>query len=520
MNKLIYLYLRWVKGIALPRDLIEFTVQRYASRPAVRDGNICMTYRQLFNRAQKLADALSCTGMAKGDRLGILIYNSYHYFEIRIATYLTGIVLVPLGRDLSLDAVRSICQDCEVKSLIYHPSLWPNPHKDLGPDTPMENAYPVTGQKEGSYEHLLKRGKIINPQTPLEPDDLASINFSSGTTGRPKGIELTQTNWITSFYQYLLNSRASLKTGFVFLHVIPLATAGSTAVLPCFAKGALSVVTNDFDPEKTVRLINDYQVARLFLPSSWFIGFLNYCRKTRTRLPSLKGITVGTAPLAAEKLKAGIAHFGPIIEIGYGMAEILPPLFLLSARDYSVKGQVRSGRLDTVGRRLKGVEARIVDENKQPLAVGARGRIAVKSPTIARGYLNRPGLTRAHFDKGWFYSDDYGCLDKEGYLRVLGRRQDILRGKKGDRLYFAREIDEALQRHQDITESCVYQNAAGQVTACVSVKDAGAAPEPETIRRFCRDALPDFLVPDKIMICEKLPLKTTGKLDKEKLLNK
>ncbi len=510
-NKLIYFFLRYINGIALPRDLIRFAVKRYADAVAVVDGQVEVTYKELYLRAVKLADALTKANINKGDRLGILIYNCRHYFEIRLATYLAGIVLVPLSRDLSGEDIILIANDCAIKAFIYHAPLLEGRMEALKEKT-LIGFYLSIDETENAYEHFLAQGKPVVPNIPLAPDDLASINFSSGTTGRPKGIQLSQKNWLASFYQYLLNSQVALKTHFSFLHIIPLATAGSTAVLPCFAKGAKSIITNDFDAGKIVSLINARQITRVFLTPSWFIALLEYCRTKAIRLPSLEGIIVGTAPLASQRLKEGIEYFGPIIEIGYGMAEILPPLFLLNANDYWEKGMVKEEKLSSVGKQLKGVEVKIVDANRQILTDNQVGEIVLKSKTISQGYGNNEDLTKVHYKDGWFYSDDFGYLDEEGYLFVLGRRRDVIKGD-ADQMHFAREVEEILHTHANILEASVYLDDAQLIQARISLRDKSQKLSEKEIQEFCKNKLPDSLIPVKIVICQQQPTKTTGKID-------
>lgn len=511
-NILTYTYLRHIKGIRLPKELILFALKRYEKLTAIIDGNNEITYGQLYQRSTKLANALLASGIKKGEKLGLLIYNCPEYFEIRIATYLTGIVLVPLSRDLSMEDLIVIANDCGITSLICHPEILSTDLEKLTTATRIKTVIPITEDNEG-YGSFLQKGKEGLPTMDISPEDLASINFSSGTTGRPKGIMLTHANWMKSFYNYLLNAQTSMKTNFTFLHIIPLATAGSTAVLPCMAKGARNIITNDFNAKKVVSLIKKYKVARIFLPSSWFINFLIHCKKNHLHFDSLEGIIVGTAPLAGEKLKEGIEHFGPIIEVGYGMAEILPPLFLLNRSQYMKDGKIQNHVLSSVGKQLKGVDVKIVDKDMIECPRNEIGKIALKCPTISQGYFNNPELTAIHYQDDWFCSNDYGYLDEKGYLFIMGRAQDILL-ETNSSINFSRQPEEILHQHPNVKEACIVDSYQ-TLTALISLKEATRIVTETELKDFCKNKLPESLIPDKIIFCDELPTKTTGKWDIE-----
>lgn len=518
-NRLIQIYLRRIKGLSLPRDLIRYAVKRNHNKIAVVDGKREISYDKLFERAKRLANGLLKLGLNKGDKLAILIYNCQEYFELRIATYLTGIVLVPLSWDLDLEDIIFILDDCEVKTFIYHPQILADKIEGIKENTQVRDFIPILKIKEsGSYEDLVSQARAHVSKVKLKEDDLASINFSSGTTGRPKGVMLTQKNWSASFYNCLLNANMSLDEEVVLLHAIPFATAGSTVVLPSIAKGMKNIILDKFNLERIVCLIDEYKVTSLFLTPGWFISLLDFCRRKDAKLASLRGIIVGTDPLPAEKLKEGIDFFGPIIEIGYGMAEVLPPLCLLCSRDYLVKGKLNEANLLSVGVTLKGVRLKIIDEEGRQVPLGERGRIVLESATLSQGYWNNPELTQRHYKDGFFYSNDFGYMDEEGYLYILGRKRDILK-KDNEGIIFAREIEEVLHRHPEILEAFVFGIDKGKIAACVSLRGDSKDVTPEELIKFCVDRLEKGKAPKTITVLSELPKNASGKIDRKLMKN-
>lgn len=495
---------------------MEFAFQRNAGKIAVIDGNRQVTYAEFNQRAKKLANALLSLSLKKGDKLGLLIYNCQEYFEIRAAAYFTGIILVPLVWDLELEDIAYILNDCRVRALIYHPSALKEALGIIKQSTRVENFIPITENKEkGSYEDLLNKASPDAPKVKIEINDLASINFSSGTTARPKGVLLAQKNWMNSFYNYLRNSPKARQGERVILHVLSFATAGGAAFLPVSFLGAKNIILDRFDSEKATALILKHKVNTIFASPSILISLLDYCQNNNLKLP-LNAIVVGTEIMPQEKFKQAIEFFGPIIQESYGMVEVLPPLSLLCSKNYLSDGQILKQRLTSCGKMLKGVRVKIVDENGRKLPMGETGRVALGSSTLAQGYLNNLKLSKFAFRKGWFYSEDFGYLDKEGYLYILGRKSDSI-NRNGETI-FARQIEEVLHRHQSVLGVSVLFGD-NNIYAFVSLKKTATNISPEDLMKFCKDNLSLDKVPLRVKILAEIPINASGKTDR-KLLKK
>lgn len=505
-NCLTKFYLQKIRRLILPRDLIQYAAKKHAAKIAAVDGEREITYGRLYERAKKFANTLIGLGIYKDGKLAVLLYNCQEYFEIRIAAYLTGIVLVPIIWDMEPKDIISILNGCDVKALIYDPEI------SMDISTIKEKTHVKHFIEIVSYEELLQKSIPIDPKVKISADDLASINFSSGTTGRPKGIMLTHGNWTASFYNYLLNSPRAQRSHPTILHTLSSSTAGGTGFLPMFFIGAKNILLKKFDPQQTLSLILKREINSFFTSSSLFIQLLDYCKQETINTSSLSlfGIVVGTEQLPQAKFKEAIEFFGPIIQRGYGMAEALPPLTLLRSKDYLLKGPVRGDILDeakllSVGRPLKGVRIKIVD-----------GRIAVQSAAVSAGYWNNPELTREHYKDGWFHTNDFGYFDQDGYLYVLGRKEDILM-RDNNGLIFAGQLEEALHRHPAVLQACAFRTGESKIVACVSLKQGSKNITSDELVKFCADKLPKSALPDTVVILHELPLRATGKLDKTRI---
>ncbi len=523
-NCLVNIYLRKIKGFVLPRDLIRYAITLHGDKIAVIDGERTISYGELYERAKKLSTALLNLGLGKGDTLGVLLYNSQEYFEIRIAAYLTGIVLVPIVWDMALEDMICILNDCKVKALIYHAEILGANIERLKKETKVERfieiALPLTSKMSMArngmeYNDILSRGEPLEPRIKLQETDLASINFSSGTTGRPKGIMLSQKSWMNSFYNYLLIAYKKRDKEITMLHMLSFATGGSTTFLLGLCAGVKNIVLQKFDVEQSISAILKYNVNTVFLSPSLLTSVLDYCKHNSIKLP-LTDIIFGTEPMAPERFKEAIEFFGPILRTGYGMAEVLPPLSVLHAGNYMKGGKRQEEILLSAGRPLGGVTIRIVDNNNREIPSGKTGKIAVKSSTISCGYWNNPELNHRCYKDGWFYTSDYGYLDKKGYLYILGRKEDILKENKGE-FIFARQIEDVLHQHGAVSGAYVFSASKGQICACVSLKRNSPTVVPEEIIRFCKDNLGKDIIPAVVTIYSELPKNASGKLDRKRI---
>ncbi len=511
INRLAKFYLQKIMGLALPKDVIKYSVNKNRDKIAVIGQERQITYGELYNRAMKLANALTGLGLNKGDKLGVVLYNCQEYFEIRIASYFTGIVLVPIIWDMALEDVIFILNDCGVKCLIYHLEILGDALEKIKQKTAVKK-YIIA-----PYDDLLSGANSVEPKFNIESGNLASINFSSGSTGRPKGIMLTQGNWANSFYNYLLNSPRARTHKMVFLHILPLSTAGGTTFLPMFLLGAENILIKKFDPARVVKLIEEYGINTFFASPSLFIDLLDYC-KNENKKPNLFRIIIGTEAMPKAKFREAIDYFGPIIQRGYGMAEVLPPLTLLNSDDYMNDSAVDERKISSVGKALLGIKLEAVDENGSVNAPGVTGKLAIKSGTVSKGYWRQEELNATMYKDGSFLSNDLGYSDKDGYWHILGREEDIVK-TDGGKIYFASQIEEALHENPAVLLACVFRGENERISASVSLRRGRKNAGSEDLRNFCearfgREALP---APDIFRIVSEMPVRATGKIDRKKI---
>jgi acyl-CoA synthetase (AMP-forming)/AMP-acid ligase II len=500
INATKFFYLKKVKNISLPKDLIEEAVKKNKNKISITEKEDTFTYQEVYERGKKLANSLLKLGLKKGDSVALLMYNCREYFEIRVAAYLSGLVLCPLVPDTLLEDIIFILNDCDIRAIIYHKDLFDDRMRE---DTRIQFFILL----QGGYEPLISGGELKDIKPNLKPEDLASINFSSGTTGRPKGIMLTQGNWISSFYNYVLNSPRATKGGVKMLHIMSLATAGGAAFLPSFFLGMENFFLDKFDEAKIVGMIMKQGVNTIFITPSWLSALIDYCKCNKIK-PPLKNIVIGTEPISRDKFKEAIEFFGPIVQQGYGMAEVLPPLSLICSKDYLNGSKINEQKLIFAGRAVRGVEVKVVDKKDKI------GRMVIKSQTVSSGYWNMPEMNKKYFLDGRFVSDDFGYIDKEGYLYISGRAQDII---SLDKMIFRRDVEEILHEHPSVLEAYTFFKK-GKIFAFVSLKKSAKSASEEELLSFYNNR-PKKISVDLIKILPVLPKNFSGKINAKKLLS-
>ena len=503
INNLKVFYLQKIKELKVPRDLIFESIRRNKHKTCVIEENKSYDYEYFLKKGEKLAQGLYNLGLKKGDRLGILIYNSKEYFEIRIACYLTGIVVVPIVFDFDIKDIVFISNDCDIKCLIYDKDILKNNIKILKKETKIDNYLDVCED----YKHLIEKSEQIKKLPEINENDPASINFSSGTTGRPKGILLSQKSWMNSFYNYVLNSPKINKQNIRFLHILSLATAGGCSFLPLFFIGSENIFLKKYNTKEAINNILKHEVNSLFISPSYLYLIMDYCKRNKINL-KLNNIVIGTEKISFEKFKQAIQFFGNIVQLGYGMAEILPPLTLICSKDYIKNGKLEEKYLYSVGKSVDGVKIKIIKDNRFEKI----GRIAINSRSISLSYFNNQSLSDKYYKNNWFISEDFGYLDNEGYLHVLGREQDII--NMSNKPIFRSSIEKIFYKDPKVLQ-CLVLMKEEKIYAIVALKQGQEMSEKELKDFFkVHDKCINL---EKIMISKQLPINASGKMDIKKI---
>ena len=356
------------------------------------------------------------------------------------------------------------------------------------------------------------RAALLRLQTQLKPDDAINIQFTSGTTGNPKGATLSHCNILNN--GYLTGEAMRLTPADKLCIPVPLYHCFGMvlAVLACVSHGATMVFPGEaFDPQQTLQTVQDERCTALHGVPTMFITELDHPNFSSFDLSSLRTGIMAGAPCPIEVMKRVISdmHMRDIL-IAYGQTE-LSPINNITLPDDSLER-----RTETVGRAMPWVEVKVIDEAGHVVPVGEKGEICTRGYSVMQGYWNDPEKTAETIDAaGWLHSGDIATMDAFGYVRIVGRIKDmIIRG--GENVY-PREVEEFLYQHPAISEVQVFgipdKKMGEEVCAWVQVNE-GATLSADDIKAFCKDQITHFKIPRHIRFVSEYPMTVTGKIQK------
>jgi len=487
--------------IGTPRDAARMAFRRYRDRIAFfGPRGETVSFGTLGTRVFGLARGLLESGLQPGDRVAFLLPNSIEFVELRLACHEAGLVAVPLIWDLTPEARAAALQAAAPGLYVYDPQL------DAGPPAGEFRTVAVPRGERGGLEELI-RSDADESSARVAGDSPATINFTSGTTGTPKGVVSTHSSWATSLKMTAKSGLLSAGEGELFLHAIPLATAGWGTVLPCMLGGIGGLLMPEWNPGAALDLAGSREVTGTLLTPSMLIDWLDEPDLDGRLPPSLRAIICGTAPLHGPKAAEALQAFGPVLYQGYGLAEVLPPLASMGPAAHDPERFPLR-----VGRTAGGVDVRIVDARGARLEAGTCGQIEVRSPTQTPGYWLRPDLTAAAVRGGFFRTGDLGFVDEDGFLNVLGRASEVPPGISGH----PRTVEEAAHRHAALKECALVATEEGTTLFC-SVR-RGRELSPGELDSTVAEQLPARSRPQSVrVVAGDLPRSAAGKLARTRL---
>jgi long-chain acyl-CoA synthetase len=483
-------------------DILERAVWLFADQPGVRQGRLSLTYAELGQRVFRLADAMKQSGLKPGDRVAVLGRNSFRNLEVHLACAHAGLVLVPVNTRLAASEIDRILALTRTRLLFqaleYDAGRVPSVRWD-DDDSP-------AGDNE--YERLLDRGTAISAQK-REPNEIAEIYFTSGTTGEPKGACLTEENLITSALDAILTLELSAKS--VWFHAPPM-----FHLVDAFSIWALTLVggchvTEHFDPSRFCTVVENAGVTVVSLPPTLLDMIARTPDFGKYDLSSLDRISYGGAPMAEPIYHRCAAAFGCPLVQSYGATETSGTVCQQMPRDV-IDGLWRN----SIGQPLPHIKIEVFDDNGEPVPTGEVGELAVGGPRVMAGYWENPDATRAAFRDGFYLTGDLGLCDSMGHFTILGRKKDMIISG-GENVYPA-EVERALLSHPDVIEVAVFgvpHERWGEEVTAVVVLALDSAVTPQDLISHCRTLIGGYKVPKAVdLSATALPKTGPGKIAK------
>lgn len=507
------------------RHLIVRAVQENPDRLALVYKDMRRTFSELNERANRLASGLLESGIRKGDRVGMLLKNCCEFIEIDLALSKTGIVRVPLNARLTGTDHDHMLNDSEANTLIFgegfaevvqaiRPNLktvtrWICVSEGVSGKRPLQAL---------DYESLIQKGSPEEPSGEIEEEDLHTLFYTSGTTGKPKGAMLTQKSWANVAINLVLDYGPVGKED-VILNTQPLSHGAGFFVLPFFIRGGTNVLIPEFKPSIVFETIEREKVTVLKLVPSMLYQLMEAPEKTQYNLESLHSVIYGGSPIAVPRLVEAVKFFGKKLVQLYGQAEAPMCISTLSRGDHILEGpEEKVKRLGSAGKPCLNVEVRIVNEEGRGLAAGEVGEVIVRGYHIMKGYWKLPEATAEVLRDGWIHTGDLGYFDSRGYIFLVDRKRDVI--ISGAFNIYPKEIEDVIVTHPKVKEAAVIgipDDKWGEAVKAVVVPKEGTRIEGQEIIDYCRDHMASFKKPKSVDIVKELPRNPYGKVEKTKL---
>ncbi|AEJ42160.1 long-chain-fatty-acid--CoA ligase [Alicyclobacillus acidocaldarius] len=494
-------------------QLLEDNQRRFGTYESlVYEGRV-YTNAELAALSSQLAHHMQALGVRPGDAVMVTMPNRP---EVVIAFYAiakAGAVAVPVMPLLQASEVRYIIQDSNPKLVITCEVLKPKIQQaiqDLA-DPPVVRSVDDAGVE--GFETVLSHYPAERPNVQVEDHQPAVILYTSGTTGKPKGVILTHHNLCANARaaadlaeQYVLKVEKRVGLG-----ILPLSHAfGFTMMNTALCLGELDVLLPYFDPVLVFQAIERYRVTHFTAVPAMFHALLHHPDADKYDLSSLSVCISGSAPLPESVRKAFEEKFHCLVFQGYGLSEAAP---VVTAPRFD-----KPAKPGSVGLPLPGVEVAVLDDDGNPLPPGEIGELAVRGPNVSPGYHNLPEETEKVFRNGWLLTGDMARLDEEGYVYIVDRKKDVI--IRGGFNIYPSDLEELLSQHPAVAEVAVVgapSERMGEEVVAYVVRKKGADVTEEELIAYCQEHLAKYKTPKVVQFVPYLPKNLIGKVDKKKL---
>lgn len=510
--------------------ILRRAAESHAEKVAVTCGDRTIRYARLKERVDRLACGLNSLGVGRSDRVAVIHPNCHRFLELYFAAAKIGAVLVPVNCRLAPADFVSILNDSQSKLLVAHPEFLSSvlQNKESLPflEKVISNG---SGSRVGWNEDLMEYEQLMadadlakEPESPgVNPSDAAQIYYTSGTTGRPKGVVLTHRNNEVhaegTIAEFGLTSRDR------WLHVSPMFhLADAWAVWAITRVAGMHVMIPRFEPHQVLRAIERHRVTLSnFIPTMLNV-LVHVPDIRRYDLSSLRLVLSGGAPIAREVVRKVVEVFGCDYIQTYGLTETSPflTMSILKNELRRLPFEERLKYMATTGRPFCKVELKVVKEDGSPVLSDEKdvGEIIVRGETVTPGYWRRPEETSARIVDNWLHTRDLAVVNPEGYITIVDRKDDVI--ITGGEKVYSIEVEDVLYSHPSILEAAVIGLPdpvwGEKVTAVVVLKEKENVGEEEIIR-FCKQRLAHFKAPKKVIFTDHLPKTGSAKISKYRL---
>lgn len=493
-----------MKGaVVLVPDLLTNAVTRFPDRPAVVEGDRQISFRDLDDRASRLAQAFADRGLREGDRVALLAENQLEYVEIQVAAQRAGVVPVPLNYRLAVPELAYIVGDCGPQLLIHGDG-----YDQTAGALDVRAAWHLGSDGVGTaYDDVLAAATPA-PRQPLRHDGASSILYTSGTTGRPKGAILS--NGALWSRVNMFGLEIAMRPEDVFVQPLPMFHMAVHVSYAFTYRGATNVLVRAFEPATTIGLLEEHAASHVLLVPTMINLIAQDPTIDAADLDQLRMVLYGASPISPEVLRRAMVALRCDFLQFYGMTETAGSS-LLRPSDHDPSNHPE--RLASAGTDSLSFETRIVTQDGRDAAVGEVGEILSRGPSVMDGYWNDPQATMEALEGGWMHTGDLGYRSEDGYLYVTDRLKDMI--VSGGENIYPREVEDALYEYDGVLEAAVVgipSDRWGEAVHALVVVRPGAELDPDEVRAHCRARLAAYKVPKSLEVVDELPKNATGKI--------
>ncbi len=504
-------------------DVLTRNARKFPAKTAIVHEDTRLTYREFNERVNRLANALLKKGLNKGDRIGVLVHNCHQFMEIYFAAAKTGGIFCPYNNHLKQRELKDII-DYSTPRFLFVDKDFGSMINALRPELTSVEQFIAIRPSDlpfmEDYESFLSRGESDEPAVKVLEDDVLSIIFTAGTTGKPKGAMRTHRHLISDAVASVIDLRVEYDEKVLITFPMYHVACEDNIVRHSFMPNTFYIKREgSFNPDEVLEYIAREGITRCQMVPTMIHSLIQVRDISKYDLSSLKLILYAGSSMPVELLKKALAIFPCGFAQLYGQTESGPFTTVLKPEDHIMDGsQKKLARLASSGKPVLNYEIRIVDDQDNDVPVGEVGEIIGRSEAMMKGYWQMPEETAKKLKNGWLHTGDLGKLDEDGYVYIVERKNDMI--ISGGVNVYPREIEEVLYQHPAVSEASVIgvpDEHWGEIVKAVIVLKAGATATEDEIKAFCGERLAGFKKPKSVEFWKELPKSPQGKILKKEI---
>ena len=500
----------------MPHLLID-GLNRYDDEPCLFLGDKVASYKDVRESTSQMVQALQSKGLGIGSRIAVISANRPEVLSNIAAMQLAGCSGTPLHPLGSLDDHAFVLEAAEIDALVYDPSVFEQHAAVLQEKVPGLKLMLAFGPTEVGEDYLAL-ADTFSPQPlvapDIQPDDVSSIMFTGGTTGKPKGVLSTYRS--IAYMTQIQMAEWEFPDDLRMLIPTPLSHAAAAFFIPVLQKGGAFYVMQGFTPDSFFDAVEQHKITCTMLVPVMLYFLLDSPRAATADMSSMETLFYGASPMSPVRLKEGLEKWGQIFYQFFGQSEAPMVLTNMRKAEHDLN---KPERLSSCGRPSPWVHLALLDEDNKPVAQGEPGEICVRAPLVMKGYKDMPEQTAEAFSGGWMHTGDVGRLDEEGFLYIVDRTKDMI--VTGGFNVFPREVEDVLATHEAVGQVAVVgvpDGQWGEAVKAVVVLKPGFEPSDEVVtamQLLVKEAKGSVQSPKSIDFVAAIPLTAVGKPDKK-----